>query len=306
MMPVIAALVPVFVLILLGFTLRRLRFAPDDFWPPAEKLTYYVTFPALLFVNVAEARGEGLPWAAMTGSVAVATLTSAASMIAGRGLVPQMDGRSFSSMLQGSIRPNTYIGLAAAASLWGAEGLTLTAICIAVVVPLVNLLSVGGMLHYAAARRRGVMHLLLPIATNPLILACILGIAWNGSGLDLPPGIAPSLKILGSAALPIGLLAVGAGLDVSALRGAGLPVLLTSSLKLVLLPSIVLLGTRLADLPPLASGTAVLYAALPCSASAYVLARQMNGDAQLMATIITAQTLLAIVTIPLAVTLAIG
>ncbi len=52
---VLGALAPIFVLILLGHLARRLRFVPDGFWPPAEKLTYYVFFPALIVDNLARA-----------------------------------------------------------------------------------------------------------------------------------------------------------------------------------------------------------------------------------------------------------
>lgn len=306
MISIVAALIPVFVLILLGYGLRRLRFVPDDFWPPAERLTYYITFPALLVINVAEAKVEGLPWAQFGGLLAVATLTSAAATIYSRRLLPHVSGPSFSSILQGSIRPNTYIALAAAASLWGAQGLTLVAIGVAVVVPLVNLVSVAGMLRYAAAKRPSAVQVALPIVTNPLILACLTGAAINVSGLTLPPGAGPSLKILGSAALPVGLLAVGAGLNIRALGAAPLPVLLTSLLKLGLLPLVTALGALLLGFDAATTAAAVLYAAVPCSASAYVLARQMNGDAPLMATIITAQTLIAIATVPFAILLILG
>lgn len=303
MIAAIAALIPVFVLILLGCGMRRLRFVPDSFWAPAEKLTYYVTFPALLVANLAEAHVDGLPWGLLAALLATTTALAALGMIATRRLLPGVGGPAFTSMLQGTIRPNTYIGLAAAASLWGAEGVTLTAICIAAVVPLVNLISVSALVHWTAARRPSPLRLVRPIVTNPLILACVIGIAVNWSGLPLPLGVAPTLKILGSAALPVGLLAVGAGLGFSALGHTGVPVLVSSLFKLVLLPLVTALGALALGLPPVGTGVVTLYAALPCSASAYVLARQMGGDSELMAAIISAQTLLAIATIPVAILL---
>ena len=141
------------------------------------------------------------------------------------------------------------------------------------------------------------------ILTNPLILACLLGLAMNLSGIGLPPVVGPLLESLGKAALPIGLLAVGAGLALDSLRGAGRPLVVSSVLKLVVLPLVALLGLgglALAGvgLDEASRGVVILYTALPCSASAYVLARQMGGDAPLMATIITTQTLAAMATLP--------
>lgn len=305
MIAVFAALLPTFVLILLGHGMRRLQFLADGFWAPAEKLTYYVMLPALLISNLSEARVEGLPVVALAALLAGLTIAASAGMVALRPLLKRVDGPAFSSMLQGTVRPNTYIGLAAAASLWGAEGVTLVAIGIAVVVPLVNLISVAGILRYAAPRRPSPLQIVLPIVRNPLILACLIGVLLNWSGLVLPPGVAPIFKILGGASLPIGLLAVGAGLNLGALRGSGSPVLLSSLFKLALLPLATGLVAAALRLPPTVIGAATLYAALPCAPSAYVLARQMGGDWALSATIITTQTILAFATIPLAI-LAVG
>jgi predicted permease len=83
---VFAAPVPIFALILLGYALRRYRIVPDEFWVPAEKLTYYIFFPLLLLDNLSKANlGDCVsfqwrwPW----------------------------------------VRPNTFVGLAAASALFG-------------------------------------------------------------------------------------------------------------------------------------------------------------------------------------------
>ncbi|MBW7849769.1 MAG: AEC family transporter [Rhodospirillales bacterium] len=298
MLAVVVALIPVFVLIVLGYAMRRLEFVPEAFWPPAEKLTYYVTFPALLVQNLAEADVAGLPVLPLAGVEATATVLSGlALLLAWRWL--DVSGPAFTSMIQGAIRPNTYVGLAAAASLYGARGVTLMAICVAAVVPLVNLLSVVAMVRLASGHASGWRAMVLPVAKNPLILACLAGIFLNLAGIGLPLWASQTLRILGSAALPIGLLAVGAGLHLRALRRTGSHVLLTSACKLLLLPLLAVAGAAWVGLDGMARGVALLYAALPCSASAYVLARQMGGDAGLMANIISTQTLLAAITIPL-------
>lgn len=298
MIDVVVALVPVFVLILLGHAMRRTEFVPEAFWAPAEKLTYYVTFPALLVQNLAEADFSGLPVLPLAGVEAAATMLSGLAMLL---LWPvlKVSGPAFTSMIQGAIRPNTYFGLAAAASLYGAPGVTLMAVCVAVVVPLVNVLSVMALVRFASSHYAGWKAMVAPVMTNPLILACVAGVVINASNLGIPPGGSQTLRILGSAALPIGLLAVGAGLDFQALRRTGLHVVLTGACKLLVLPLVAVSGAALVGLEGVARGVAILYAALPCSASAYVLARQMGGDSALMANVISAQTVLAALTIPL-------
>lgn len=304
MLTIVLALAPIFLLILIGHAMKRWRFVPDAFWAPAEKITYYITFPALLTGNLARADLAGLAW----GPVALVCV--AATVAAGLGayvLRPLMGttGPGFTTAFQGSIRPNTYVGLAGAAALFGPDGVTVTAICIAAVVPLVNIMAVTVLTRTVPGREGpGLIAVAKGVVTNPIIVACAIGIALNILGWPLPPVIDPLLEILGRAALPVGLLAVGAGLALGALRTAGRPVLLASALKLLALPVLAALGLAWMEVETAAVvGTVVLYAGLPCSASAYVLARQMGGDAPMMANLITFQTLAAVVTLPLALRL---
>lgn len=298
MIAILSALLPTFALIVLGYILRERKFLPDSFWPGAEKLTYFVTFPALLFSNTAKADLGSLPLfgiaTAMLGTIAICTILILAARPALR-----VSGPTFSSLVQGAIRPNTYIGLAVAAALLGTHGLTVTALCVALVVPTVNVISVLACAHLGDNDRNpGILSLLRDVAKNPLLMACVLGSVFNALGIGLPPIAGPFLEVLGRAALPVGLLAVGAGLDLGAARRAGFPVGISTVGKLMLSPAIAA-GLCLAlGLPATELAAVVLYAALPCSASAYVLARLMGGDAQMMASIITVHTLAAIATMP--------
>ncbi|WP_417845396.1 AEC family transporter [Thalassospira povalilytica] len=299
MIAILSALLPTFALIVLGYGLRQRQFLPDAFWPGAEKLTYFVTFPALLFSNTAKADLGSLPLlgiaSAMLGTVAICTI-----LIMVLKPVLKVSPAAFSSLVQGAIRPNTYIGLAVAAALLGTAGLTVTALCVALVVPTVNVISVLACAHWGENDRKpGLLSLLRDVAKNPLLVACVLGSLFNVAGIGLPPVIGPFLEVLGRSALPIGLLAVGAGLDLKAARNAGFPVGISTIGKLVASP-VIAAGLCLAlGLPGIESAAVVFYAALPCSASAYVLARLMGGDAQMMASIITVHTLAAIITMPI-------
>jgi len=301
MMSTLAAIIPVFLVILLGYALRRGTVVPDSFWAPAEKLTYFITFPALLTSNLARAEMGALAWAPLsvaqvTGVLLIAALTLRARTALARHL--GLSDTRFTSVFQGATRPNTYIGLAIAAALFGAEGITLMAICIAAVIPLVNALAVTCLARFGHGQGGGAWTIVRGIVTNPLILACCAGLALNVSGLGLPPILGPFLDILARAALPLGLLAVGAGLSVGAVRQDAGAVALTSAVKLVALPLAIWAGCVLTGIDSTATAVAVIYGALPCSASSYVLARRMGGDGPLMAAIISTQTLLAAVTIP--------
>jgi predicted permease len=291
------AIAPIFVLILMGGIARWRHLVPDAFWAPAEKLTYYLFFPALLAQSTATASLGGLPIVPMAAALIGAVLTVAALTLLVRPLT-SIGSTAFTSVFQGSIRPNTYIAIALVIALWGPDGLAVLSIALICVVPLVNLLSVLILARASGGTGAEGSNALKMIASNPIILGILLGVALNLSGIGLPPTIGPLMEILGRAALPVGLLAVGAGLDLTALRGQMRSAVLGTAVKLLVMPAVTVLACRIAGLDGLTFAVCILYGAVPCSASSHVLARQMGGDAALMAGIITATTLAAMVTIP--------
>jgi predicted permease len=175
-------------------------------------------------------------------------------------------------------------------------------IVVFVVVTLVNLLCVIVLVTHRGRALRW-RDLLASVAANPLIVACVTGFALNTMGVGLFPLARSVLDILGSAALTLGLLCVGAGLDPARL-GRNPPVLVAASmLKLVVMPLTTWLFCRLFGVEGVTAATAVLFAAAPISVSAYVLARQLGGDAPLMAGLITITTVGAVVTMPVVLAL---
>lgn len=299
MTAVVEALAPVFLLVVVGWALRRTAFVPDGFWPPAEKLTYYVLFPALLVSSTAKADLSELDAVAVGGAMSGTVLAMSAAVLALRRAIAVGDP-AFTSVFQGSVRVNTYVGLAAGASLFGAAGTTVMAVCVVAVVPLVNLVSVLVMTRFGEGGARGARAAAVGVATNPLILAVLAGVALNVAGVHRIPVATPLMDILGAASLPLGLLAVGAGLDLPAARRGTSGLAWACALKLAAQPATAFALCSLAGAEGLPLAVAVLYAGLPTSASSYVMARQMGGDAELMAGIITVQTLLAALTMPAA------
>jgi Predicted permeases len=296
MQPIIIALWPVFALLLLGFLSRRSGFPGEGFWQPAEKATYYVLFPALLVERLANAQLAGDDSIRLAALVVVVLVIAALFCCACKPLL-RLTVPAFTSFFQGSVRFNTYVALAVTAALHGSEGIVLAAVITAVMIPLLNLFSV---LAFALTSEQAFSprQLLMTLARNPLILACLLGIALSLSGAALPLGVTSVLELLGRMALPMGLLAVGAGLDLRALRGGGRALVAASLIKLLFLPLLAFALAGLWQLDLLTTSVVVIFAAVPTATSAYILARQMGGDAELMAGIITAQTMISMLTLP--------
>lgn len=295
---VVSALAPIFALIVVGHLMVRRGFPGAAFWAPAERLTYFVLFPALLVSNLAVAPLDEVALGGLAAVLAGSVLIASLLMVAVRHHLG-VDGPGFSSVFQGGIRFNTYVGLAAAAALFGTAGVTLAAVALAVLVPLVNVLCVTVLSRVASPPNASPWWLLRILARNPLILACLVGILLNVTGVGLPWGSGDTVGILARAALPLGLLAVGAGLNLGVLQDHPRATVATAVLKLLLLPLIAFTLARALGLPPTETGVAVIFTALPGAPSSYILARQMGGDAQLMAGLLTTQTLLGVLTLPL-------
>jgi len=304
MFDIVLSLAPIFALIMLGYALKHLAWVPEEFWVSAERMTYYIFFPALLISNTAKADLAGVDIGTLALALIIPLFFVSAASVLTRGLA-KTDGPSFTSVFQGNIRPNTYVGIAAAFALFGDPGLTLTAVAIVLCVPTVNVFSVIALVRYASPPGTSfkLKQTVLPVLRNPLIIASLVGAAWNAGGIGSPPVVGPLLEILGRAALPVGLMAVGAGLDIAAVRPVGRLVVLAVTTKLAVLPALTFLTCWFFGVDALATGVCVSYAALPTSISSYVLARQMGGNAELMAGIVTATTLVAMATIPIAIAL---
>jgi predicted permease len=293
---VIEALGPIFFLIILGYGLRHRGFFSEIFWTEAERLTYFLLFPALLVRKLALAELGSYPLVPVA-SVITATLLIISIVVFGLKPLLGVNGPQFSSIYQGSIRFNTYVGLAAASTLFLEPGVTVAALAIAILIPIINVLCVIVLTTHGTGSH-SIRELLAALLRNPLILACLLGILLNSTGLGVPLGSEPVLAILAQAALPIGLLAVGAGLRETGKMFWKPQLVLTAVLKLMALPGITAVLCELMKLEPLESGVLILFAALPGAPSSYILARQMGGDGVFMATIVTLETGLSLVTLP--------
>ncbi|WP_375551888.1 AEC family transporter [Rhodophyticola porphyridii] len=298
-MMIALSIAPIFLLILTGYALRRGGIPSDEFWDLNDRLVYFVLMPALFFVRISTADlGEaGLGRFAIVlyaGFLAGVVIGLIGAVLLARG------GAVGTSVMQGACRFNTFVALAVAEALYGAPGLQLAVLGAAVLVPGVNLIAIslfavmlrppGG-----GVARAGVGQL----ATNPLILAILVALGFNAAGVGAVPVLHETLSVLGQAALPIMLLCVGANLKLKGLRAEAGPMALAAFGKVVVFPAVILMTALALGLDPLSAQVALIYGALPTGVAAYTLARQLGGDAPLMAAMITMQTLLSFATMPL-------
>jgi hypothetical protein len=296
---VAALILPDFALIAIGWLLYRFAGWAPGFWEGAEKLVYYVLFPALLFGSIVRnpmSPGESVP---MIGVAVGAVLTGVAlGNLAAPVLKPP--ATQFASGVQCAFRFNTYVLLALTTRFAGDTGLALAALIVGFVVPTANFFSVLALARHAGGS------VVRELLRNPLVLSTVAGLVAKGLGLRMPEPVDATLQRLGMSALAIGLLCVGAGLrlqrqedaDPAHRRSAAALAAWFTTTKLVAMPLVAWLGSRALGLAPLPQAIVVMFAAMPTAPAAYVLAMRMGGDGRFVAFLITVSMFAAMVTLP--------
>ncbi len=292
-------LLPDFLLIACGFFICRYTPLNRTVWDAVERLVYYLLFPLLLFnaiVRVPLHLAEAAPLAVGV----LATSICGIALALGIGRWPGVDARLHASGAQVAFRFNSFIALALAERLQGAQGLAAMALVIALCVPLCNVAAVWPLArHGGHAFHRELLR-------NPLIVSTVAGLVANLAGLQLPGVIATTMQRIGGAALPLGLMAAGAGLHLGGLKAA--PGLAASLLTIrhAIVPIAGLAIALALSLPAEQRQIVVIYAALPTASSAYVLAARMGGNGGYVAGLVTISTLLGMLSIPLWLAVASG
>jgi predicted permease len=290
-------LFPDFSLILCGYLVCRHTALDRTVWQQVESLVYYFLFPVLLFQSIVK---SPLDLAAASSLIAAGLLMGLCGIALAYSLpyLPwlgkRIDTRDHAASAQIAFRFNSFIGLALAERLAGAQGLLLIAVLIGVCVPLFNVAAVWPM------ARHGQTGFVGALVRNPLIIGTGLGLAANLLGLSIPPWLEPAVTRIGAASLALGLMAAGAGMQFGTLASAKTLAVAVLAIRHLLTP---LAGFALARVFRLdATQTAVLlaFSALPTASSAYVLAARMGYNGAYVAGLVTLSTLLAMLSLPFA------
>jgi len=264
-----------------------------------------VLFPVLLVQTLVKADLATVPVAGVGGALLLAALLMSLLCLALRPLLARcaVDGPAFTSIFQGATRWQTYVALSVCGNLYGDTGLALASVAMVAIIPLVNVFSVAVLAHYASSERQSVRAVAMTVVRNPLIWACGIGLVLNVLHLPLPRIWHEVADALGRSSLAIGLLVTGAGLQLAGMFRPSLGASVAVFLKLILMPVLAIALALWFGVAGSSLAIVAACAAVPTSASAYVLARQMGGDAPLLAQIITLQTILAAITMPIAIAL---
>lgn len=300
MLIIFESILPIFLLVMAGVVLRRLPTFEDGLWNGLEKLSFYVLFPSYMFLTLSDADYSGIDvWPVTTvylGAIFLMAggLMAAWPMLKSRGV----ETAQFTSVFQTATRWNGFVALAIAERFADKPGLAIVAFLIGVIIIPINLMNVSILIWFGTGKR-DFASVAIKLFTNPLVFSSMLGITVDALDIPIYPPFATSLDLLGRCALGIGLLIVGAGLQLGDVMKPHPLALVPVFLKLMLFPALVIGLALLAGIDHQTIVLLALAASVPTAMNGYLLAKQMGGDAPLYAAISTIQTAAAFVTMPL-------
>jgi len=298
---ILYAVIPVFVVIGMGVALRQYRFLDQGFIDSANALVYYILLPALLFHEISATEfQEAFSGPLVLGGYAATFVTFLIAFALSRLL--RIGPAEQGSFVQGAVRANlAYVGLPVVFNAAGQMGLRKAGIYLGFIVPLLNAMAVAALIiPHGAGKGKGVetaMRVARQIATNPIILACLVSIAWSVYKLPVPPLVRRTLQLMAPATLPLALLCLGGSFSLErARRGVSLA-LGAAFFKLVFVTAVGLLFFRWMGVTGIDLRIGIIMLGGPTAVVTYVMASQLSGDTDLAGTIVITSTAASAVTI---------
>ncbi len=287
---ILEALFPVLALVVAGYIFRKKGFLGKDFWRAAESLTYFVLFPCLILYRLINADFSQFEISSLVIVVLAyfLILTLCTWLIDKKFL--SLSHAPWTSFLQGSIRYNTFIALALSDKLFGEQLFALSALIVGLFITIVNIITI---IAFSAEGRPSPVTIGMNLIKNPLVLASIIGIGINLSQINIPVFVSDTLSVFGRGALPLAILAVGAGLKIKSLTSIDSPIFYSSINKLLLSPVLMAILAFILIDDQSTRNLLIIFASIPTASAAYIMARKLGGDAELMASIITFQTIIS-------------
>lgn len=303
-MLVLNTLAPVFLLIAVGAALEATKFVSPGFLKEANRVTYWLGLPALLFSQLAgsfrDAAGAGLMLTVMAAATVLAILAGY-----GVALLLRVSGSAMGTFVQGGFRGNlAFVGLPVIFSLpdaplaWGVSARTAAVLTVA---PMMVAYNIGGVVVLLLSQHRLGWGMAKPfvkqLATTPPLLATLAGIGWALAGWTLPPVVDKTFTALGEMALPLGLLGVGGSLVTVKLGGAWRAPLGSALVKTVLSPLLGWMVGRALGLGAAELKMVLILMACPTAIISYTMVLELKGDESLAASTISLSVLTSLVSL---------
>lgn len=290
---------PIFLLVLLGVVLRRLSLLDQQFLNTASKLVFTVGLPTLLFINIVETNIQSLFDTPLVLVGIIATAVSY-SLIALFTPLFVKDKREQGVVIQGAFRGNLgIVGLAFCISAYGDAGIGPTAIFMAAVTVLYNILAVYILTKTLSDQQTTNLSrtIIISILKNPLVVAIAAALLLATFKIQLPSILTKTGNYISAMTLPLALICIGGSISLKELQRTSSVSTVTVVIKLIAVPAIAVLTAISFNLPKMEMGIVFLMTATPTATASYIMVQAMKGNGVLAANIVVISTLLSIVTV---------
>lgn len=299
----VRTVLPIFLVMGLGFFIRNMDFLQEEFWDSANKFGFYVTLPTMLFKNIYK---MNISTISNTGLIIYSVVALFGSILAAAVVSRLMKIKNIQkgAFIQGSFRSNFLIlGVPLAESLFGIEGMGPTLLLLIVAIPLFNIVAVVILTIYNG---NGIASMrwkdnIIKIKKNPLIIASAAAVLFVAFTLKVPFVIEKTIDSVASIATPLSLLVLGGQIDLSKVRGNISLSLIASSMRLIFIPAVVVVGAVLLGYRGGELGAVFILFSAPTAITSFIMAKNMNSDGQLAAQIVVLTTILSMITLPLGI-----
>lgn len=288
-------ILPIFFIMVASSIMKKKWLTSEEFWRNLEKLLYYILLPVTIFNSIAYTDFSKIQLKTLVlGLILSSSIVIFFLMWYQRKF--QMQKEQFLSLLQGSFRYNNYMFLAVCSSIYGDEGFVISAAISGYMVIFCNTISISSFSIYLKEKAQNNFKLHFKrLLTNPLIIASIIGLIFNKIDMDFDFGLKKLLHILAESSLGMGIILVGGRLkmdfDAENLR----QIAFATVNKLIILPMITFIILEILDVGGILKAIGVIYSCIPCATGTYILVKEMKGDVDLMASIITSGTIISII-----------
>ncbi|KAF8818708.1 AEC family transporter [Rickettsia endosymbiont of Cardiosporidium cionae] len=297
MLDIFYTVLPIFLIAFLGSVIKRNWLKSDEFWRGLEKLSFYLVFPMVLFENILKLSICPSEITKLIISLMISVLIIAAILMLHR-YKTGYDKIQFSSVFQGCVRYNNYILFGLGTALLGDEGLAIISIIAPYMVVFVNISAIIMFNFYTMNshinKRQQLLVIIRSIITNPMIVSSLIAVLFLYFEIEINIGIKKTITHITNSALTISMMVIGASLKFKINKKYYKQVICTSLTKLCLLPIITYITMKLMSVNGIVNLVGLLFSCMPCSSSAVILSRQLNGDVETMSSTITFSTIFSI------------
>lgn len=288
-----STLIPVLILLLMGWLFFRIKWLNEGFIEAGSKLVFNVALPALLFLSIARAEfSKAANLSLMSVGVIGTLIVFAVLMIISHLTVHPYKARGV--VVQGGFRANMgIIGLAYCANTYGQEGLAVASVYMGCITILFNVLSVF-VLNFYQGTSRSLTGQVTGMAKNPLILSIAAALPFSYFEWQLPDTLVQTGEYFAQLTLPLALICTGASLQFRSFSSDWFNIVLSTTSKCVVYPFVLVVLAYTLGFKGMELGIVLLLAISPTAAASYVMVRNLGGDYRLAASIIAVSTLVSL------------